>query len=92
MSGLRNPGLGPIVGHTTSTSRLWIRAGDPGDQNHKLDADRRTVGVIAVLEVDGQRVEGPPAYFRLHREFDRTGTFDLGVDVTRQEFKQPRWQ
>ena len=83
MSGLRQPGLGPIIGHTTSTScRLWIRAGDPGDQDHELSADRRTLGVIAVLKIGDQPVNGSLAYFRLHREFDRTGTFNLGVDVT----------
>lgn len=83
MSGLRQPGLGPIVGHTTATScRLWIRAGDPGDQDHELDENRRTIGVVAVLEKNGLPVEAEPAYFRLHREFDRTGTFQPGVDVT----------
>ena len=83
MSGLRPPGRGPIVGHTTdSTCRLWIRAGDPGDQGPELDSDRRTVGVLAVLDANGQPVDGPPAYFRLHREFDRTGSFNLGADVS----------
>src|ERR1700747_1935698 len=81
MGGLRAPGLGPIVGHTTEKScRLWIRAGDPGDEQHDLDANRRTVGVIVALEKNGTPITAKPAYFRLHREFDRTGTFNLGVD------------
>lgn len=83
MSGLRRPGRGPIVGYTTATScRLWIRADDPGDQDHDLDENRRTIGVVAVLEKNGQPVTAAPAYFRLHREFDRTGTFQLEVDVS----------
>lgn len=86
MSGLRPPGLGPIVGHTTDTCcRLWIRAGDPADTGVELDEDRRTIGVIAPLQKtkDGvtQEINHPPAYFRLHREFDRTGTFNLGQEV-----------
>jgi alkaline phosphatase D len=83
MSGLREPGCGPIVGHTTDTTcRLWIRAADPADERAILDEDRRTVGVIAILKKNGKRVEGQPAYFRLHREFDRTGCFNLGGDFT----------
>src|SRR5215467_9792050 len=86
MSGLRPPGLGPIVGHTThNSSRLWIRAGDPGDAGIDLDEDRRTIGIIIPLEKaktgKPQKINHPPAYFRLHREFDRTGTFNLGVDA-----------
>jgi alkaline phosphatase D len=78
--GLREPNLGPIVGHTTATSsRIWIRGADPGDEGHELTSHRRTVGVIAVLEEDGKPPKDPRlAYFRLHREFDRTGSFDLG--------------
>jgi len=83
MSSIRPPALGPIVGHTTPSScRLWIRAGDPSDAKSSLSEDRRTLGIITVLE------KGKPdpssstrtAYFRLHREYDRTGTFNLGVD------------
>lgn len=90
MRGLRKPGLGPIVGHTTSSScRLWIRADDPADEKETLDANRRTVGVIAVLEENGKRVNAKPAYFRLHREYDRTGTFNLGVDTSLGEVASP---
>jgi alkaline phosphatase D len=83
MSTLREAGLGPIVGHTSSTScRLWIRAKDPADKGSSLSEDRRTIGVITVLD-RGRPVPNDPrrsAYFRLHREYDRTGTFNLGVD------------
>ena len=51
MSSLRPPGLGPIVGHTSDgTCRLWIRAGDPEDEGAELSSERRTIGVLAVLQ------------------------------------------
>lgn len=79
MATLRAPGLGPIVGHTTDTTcRIWIRAGDPGDRNADLDENRRTLGVIGF--VTGRNRIGRAWYFRLQREFDRTGTFLLGQD------------
>jgi alkaline phosphatase D len=83
MSGVRPPGLGPVVGHTTeSTCRLWIRAADPEDEGSKLASERRTLGVVTLVSEAGQPVQNPPAYyFRLHREFDRTGTFNLGSDL-----------
>ncbi|MCP4662887.1 MAG: alkaline phosphatase family protein [bacterium] len=84
MSSLRPPFLGPIVGHTTSKScRLWIRGSENRDEEAALAEDRRTVGVTTVLEDNGQPVAdraNRTQYFRLHREFDRTGTFNLGVD------------
>lgn len=84
MSGLRVPGLGPIVGHTTDrTCRLWIRAGDPEDEGALLDPNRRSIGVIALVNRKRVvRTGGKPIayYFRLQREFDRTGTFVLGGD------------
>jgi alkaline phosphatase D len=48
-----------------------------------LHSNRRTIGVIAVIKENDQEI--PRArrrvyYFRLHREYDRTGTFNLGVD------------
>ena len=80
MASLRAPGLGPIVGHTShSTCRIWMRAGDPGDSGPVLDEDRRTVGVIGLV-ASGKRI-GRAWYFRLQREYDRTGTFVLGNDV-----------
>src|SRR5687767_5401634 len=69
MPQLRAPQAGPMVGHTTvSTARLWMRA---------CDAEvLRTVGVAALY--DGQQcVPGSARYFRLHREYDRTGTVDF---------------
>lgn len=87
MSALRPPGLGPIIGHTTDTScRLWIQAGAiEGDDKpmSALDASRRTIGVIGVMSgKDAETARITRAYyFRLRREFDRTGTFVLGEDV-----------
>jgi len=86
MSALRAPGLGPIIGHTTSTScRLWIRAEDPEDEGVNLASERRTVGVIGIVHVDPKderkKTVRDAWYFRLQREFDRTGTFVLGKDV-----------
>jgi alkaline phosphatase D len=86
MSMLRPPGLGPIIGHTTDTScRLWIQAGKLADEGpmSTLDANRRTIGVIGVMSgTDAETAKILKAYyFRLHREFDRTGTFELGSDV-----------
>lgn len=86
MSGLREPSLGPIVGHTTATScRIWIRGADLTDSGSNLAEDRRTVGIIAVIKKNDRTIpiaNRPAYYFRLHREFDRTGTFNLGVDDT----------
>jgi alkaline phosphatase D len=79
MASLRAPGLGPIVGHTTDTTcRIWIRADSPSDQKRpELEGDRRTVGIIGI--VDGGKITDA-WYFRLQREFDRTGIFTLGRD------------
>ena len=80
MASLRAPGLGPIVGATTDRScRIWIRAGDPGDSGAILDEDRRTVGIIGIVPRKNQI--GRAWYFRLQREYDRTGTFVVGKDV-----------
>jgi alkaline phosphatase D len=116
MPALREPALGPIVGHVSDRAcRVWIRGRDMDDEGAALHSDRRTVGVAAVFEVakadeqrlrseDGRRGlrekvakkygdelrkarEGkahtlPPLYyFRLHREYDRTGTFCFGADA-----------
>ncbi|MEE3215643.1 MAG: alkaline phosphatase D family protein [Pseudomonadota bacterium] len=88
MSGLRSPDIGPIVGHTTAHScRLWVRGIAPSDDGVDLSASLRTVGLVAVVEDNGMpcRLAGSPPrahafYFRLHREFDRTGTFELGAE------------
>jgi alkaline phosphatase D len=87
MASLRPPGLGPIVGHTTHDAcRIWIRASDPGDEKAALDENRRTVGVIGVVVRRNQI--GRAWYFRLHREFDRTGTFLVGKDVQLGYYEQ----
>jgi alkaline phosphatase D len=81
VTALRPPGLGPIIGHTDHEScRLWIQASDPEDPKGDFASNRRTVGVIGRLSADRQTVEHA-FYFRLQREFDRTGTFVLGKDV-----------
>lgn len=82
MSSLRPAHLGPLVGHTTDkTARLWIRGGSP-DEGANVDQHRRTVGVIAIIEESGRRPRRKLAhYFRLRREYDRTGTFTLGAEI-----------
>ena len=75
MSILRAPSLGPIVGHTTDTScKLWIRS---------QDANTFQVGVLKLMEINGK----PPGngmttlyYFRLRRECNRIGIFNLGQE------------
>jgi alkaline phosphatase D len=93
MSSIRQPRLGPIVGHTTSnTCRLWIKAGDPGDNGGALAEDRRSIGVITVLKSNGEADPNDPKrtnYFRLHREYDRTGTFTLGEEKGLNSKGQP---
>lgn len=80
MSTLRAPALGPIVGHTTHNScRLWIAASDSHNKKG-LDEETRTIGVIGIVGHDGKVAASNIFYFRLHREYDRTGTFNLGVD------------
>ncbi|MEM7394190.1 MAG: alkaline phosphatase D family protein, partial [Verrucomicrobiota bacterium] len=82
MSTLREPSLGPIIGHTTDRScRIWIRGSDAGDSKSDLSESARTIGVLTVSHIDGKKVDMDKRhvfYFRLHREFDRTGTFVLG--------------
>ncbi len=79
MSTLRRPALGPIVGHTTHRScRLWIAAEVPLSE----DSERRSLGVLGVVGASGKVRSSDIFYFRLRREYDRTGTFHLGVDVS----------
>ena len=82
MAALREPSLGPIIGHTTdTTSRIWIRGADPNDRGANQHSRRLTVGVIALTDANEQAVPNPVVYyFRLHRDNDRTGTFTLGED------------
>lgn len=81
MASIRPAGLGPIVGHTTEkTCRVWMRASDPADDKEDLDEFRRTLGVIGLV-TKGRIKAGNAWYFRLQREYDRTGTFVLGSDV-----------
>lgn len=92
MASLREPTLGPIVGHTTDHScRIWIRTGDPLDSGAILSEDRRTIGVITVLKNNRVDDSDPTrtAYFRLRREYDRTGTFNLGIDPSGKGDDQP---
>lgn len=81
MSTIRIPALGPIVGHTThESSRLWIAASNSREEQ-EIAQDRRTIGIIGVV-TDGKVDASSISYFRLRREFDRTGTFNLGKDTT----------
>jgi len=83
MSALRFPNKGPILGHATaSTMRVWIRGGDEDEKGAKLASNRRTIGVIAICKEGNTDIQNPEVYFfRLHREFDRTGTHNLGEEV-----------
>ena len=84
MSTVREPSLGPIVGSTSSNScRIWIRGAKSGDKGSKLAEDVRTIGILAVTAKGGKPIsedQQQAFYFRLHREYDRTGTFNLGRD------------
>src|SRR5690554_321723 len=84
MSSLRKPAVGFIIGHTTSsTCRLWIAAGDAGLATQELQESVRTIGVIGVFDEKKQAVPREHVYyFRLKREYDRTGSFNLGEDVS----------
>ena len=43
MPALREPNLGPIVGHVSDTAcRVWIRGNDADDKGAELHSDRRT--------------------------------------------------
>ena len=89
MGQLRAPGLGPIVGHTTDRScRLWVRADPDTDPDGDIDSSRRTLAVVGIFE-EGDTVhpEGavPCYYFRLRREFDRSGTITLGLHTPTPE-------
>lgn len=64
-SALRTPVLGPIVGHTTdTTANIWIRGSD--------EDGNRTIGVAALF-LSGVYQPQHSKYFRLKREYDRTG-------------------
>ncbi|MBX3025923.1 alkaline phosphatase family protein [bacterium] len=81
MSALRPPELGPIVGHTTPRScRLWIQSVAPESGPGAPGGEGRSVGIIGVLSKSGRKVD-KAYYFRLQREFDRSGAFMLGKDV-----------
>lgn len=83
MAKLRLPGLGPIVGHTTSrTSRIWVRADPETDGGDHPESSRRTLAVLGVLSKNGRALNPVETfYFRLHREFDRSGSIELGADT-----------
>lgn len=93
MSSLRAPGLGPIVGHTTDRScRLWIQAPLSEPSKRAAEEDRRTLGVLVVTARAGVPIapaQRPVFYFRLRREFDRTGTFVLGEERSLGERGEP---
>ena len=83
MAQLRLPGLGPIVGHTTgSSSRIWVRAGSETDDGDHPGSGRRTIAVIGVVSRNGHEIDPMQTfYFRLRREFDRSGSINLGADT-----------
>ena len=83
MATLRLPGLGPIVGHTTATtSRIWVRASPDTDDGDHPGSSLRTIAVIGVTPRDAKKLDPMRTfYFRLRREFDRSGSISLGVDT-----------
>ena len=83
MATLRLPGLGPIVGHATSTtSRIWVRASPDMDDGDHPGSTVRTIAVIGVTRHDAKTPDPMRTfYFRLRREFDRSGSINLGVDT-----------
>ena len=91
MARLREAHLGPIVGHVTdTTARIWIRAGDLEERGPRGDDDRRTLGVIGIRREDAEEYAAEDVhYFRLKREFDRTGAFTFGADGGLGEDAQP---
>ena len=82
MDEVRHPSLGPIVGHTTPDScRIWIRACLKDADGVPLDRSKRTVGVLGLTLEDRLAIREPMVhYFRLRREYDRTGTMDVGEE------------
>ena len=81
MSRLRAARLGPIVGHVThETARIWIRGDDSENAGSASARNRRTLGVVTIRgSGEGHESdEDGTWYFRLHREYDRTGTFTFG--------------
>jgi len=83
MSSLRKPALGPIIGHTTDCScRIWVAASGPDHCLEKESEDKRSIGVIGVMKQDdpGRLEPDQIYYFRLKREYGRTGSFHLGLD------------
>ena len=91
MAKLREVQLGPIVGHVTDrTARIWIRAGDLEELGTKGDSHRRTLGVIAIRKAETERFSAEDVhYFRLKREYDRTGAFTFGADGSLGSDPQP---
>jgi len=81
VSSLRAARLGPIVGHVThETARIWIRGDDSENAGSASARNRRTLGVVTIRRAgEGHESdEDGTWYFRLHREYDRTGTFTFG--------------
>ncbi len=67
MSSLREPGLGPIIGHTTETScRIWIRGATPGDKGATLAENNRTLGVISITHKNDKKIPISHPYFQRH--------------------------
>ena len=87
-SRLRPPGLGPIVGHTTEkTAHIWVRADD--QIKDPYEARTRTLAVLGVFRENGKKLDPTPCfYFRLQREFARTGRIVLGHEKVRWRGKR----
>ena len=80
MSSLQEPSLGPIIGHTTyQSARIWIRGAGSPDDRERLSEDQCCVAVVRVQRKENTN-ESRTYYFKLDREFDWTGTFNIGID------------
>ncbi len=85
MTRLTTPGLGPLIGHVDDRSaRIWVRADLDVAGEVASDQNTRTLGVLGILQEGDKRHEAgsaPCFYFRLQREFSRTGTITIGHDL-----------
>ncbi len=67
----------------TATTPIVRCSDDTHDDDSRLSSEHRTIGVVAVTQVNGTEIDPDQLevfYFRLRREYDRTGTYFFGSD------------